>query len=248
MFIAHTLMTADVMVAVIRMRAVILVPAHNWRRNRARSTRSCVSEGQTADSDGEVTVIPDALFGLERSGIQKFFFLESDRATMPIVRSDPQQTSIARKFSVYLAGGGSRNIFGARLGISNFRVLTVTSSQERMTTMIDDIARHDRRRRITPVLVCRCRQLPRCKEHPLLSMGVWERRSPWLARLTSFESYRARLAGRQAQRRLRRVCGRLTAAAGAHAQCACRLQKSCQMMSHQKSWGGVAHREIAIVY
>ena len=137
LFIAHTLMTADVMVAVIanvrRSIDIRLIAADEISKGRRDPF---VLKAQPPNFDRDVTVIPDAAFGLERLGTQKFFFLESDRATMPIVRTDPGQTSIARKFSVYLAGGGARNSFGTRLGISNFRVLTVTSSRERMTTMI----------------------------------------------------------------------------------------------------------------
>jgi hypothetical protein len=55
---------------------------------------------------------------------------------MPIVRADLQQTSFARKLAAYLAGGGQANLFGMHLGIGNFRVLTVTTSRERMMTMI----------------------------------------------------------------------------------------------------------------
>jgi hypothetical protein len=36
----------------------------------------------------------------------------------------------------YLAGGGSENAHGKRFGIGNFRVLTVTTSPQRVETMI----------------------------------------------------------------------------------------------------------------
>jgi hypothetical protein len=62
--------------------------------------------------------------------------LEADRATMPIVRADLNQTSHLRKLLAYLAGGGKTNAFGAHFGVGNFRVLTVTTSAERMAGMI----------------------------------------------------------------------------------------------------------------
>ena len=87
----------------------------------------------------DVSVIPDAVFGLDftQERKRKYFLLEADRATMPIVRADLGQTSYYRKLIAYLAGGGKVNTFGAHFGIGNFRVLTVTTSRERTTTMIE---------------------------------------------------------------------------------------------------------------
>ena len=52
-------------------------------------------EGQLVD----LAVIPDAVFGLDFSveRKRKYFFLEADRATMPVVRRDLDQTSFVRK-------------------------------------------------------------------------------------------------------------------------------------------------------
>ena len=76
------------------------------------------------------------MFGLENSAVQKFFFVEADRGTMPVVRTNLDRTSMARKFRAYLAGGGSGNAFGQQLGIGNFRVLVVTTSTDRKTHMM----------------------------------------------------------------------------------------------------------------
>jgi hypothetical protein len=53
-----------------------------------------------------------------------------------MMRSHPRQTSFHQKILAYLAGAGSGNLHGKRLGIGNFRVLTVTTSRVRMETMI----------------------------------------------------------------------------------------------------------------
>jgi Replication-relaxation len=149
LFIEHTLLTADAMVAThcavasrhdVRLMGPeeILARAPEATRRASHpfrlSTRT-QHEGRIVD----VAVIPDAVFGLdftvERQ--RKYFFLEADRATMPIVRKDFDQTSYLRKLVAYLAGGGPANAFGAHFGIGNFRVLTITTSRERMATMID---------------------------------------------------------------------------------------------------------------
>jgi hypothetical protein len=85
----------------------------------------------------EVSIIPDQIFGLDGiGGSTKYFFLEADRATMPVVRNGLDQTSMLRKFLAYAAGGGAANAFGRQLGLPNFRVLTLTTSQERTQSML----------------------------------------------------------------------------------------------------------------
>lgn len=148
-FIEHTLLTADAMVAtecaVASHADVRLMDAAEILTNAPETTRRAANpfrlatraqhEGQLVD----LAVIPDAVFGLDFSveRKRKYFFLEADRATMPVVRRDLDQTSFVRKLVTYLAGGGQPNAFGAHFGVGNFRVLTVTTSCERMATMID---------------------------------------------------------------------------------------------------------------
>jgi hypothetical protein len=87
----------------------------------------------------DLAVVPDAVFGLDflTQRKRKYFFLEADRATMPVIRAKLDQTSVFRKMLAYVAGGGSHNAFGLHLGIGNFRVLFVTTSAERTATFID---------------------------------------------------------------------------------------------------------------
>ena len=79
-------------------------------------------------------VIPDAVFGLEylvgASTYYRFFALEVDRGTMPIIRTGVGQSAFLAKLSIYedlLAAGGHRS----HLGIPNLLVLTVTASESR---------------------------------------------------------------------------------------------------------------------
>src|SRR3954449_1687835 len=85
----------------------------------------------------EAAIIPDIVFGLElRDSIRRNFIVEIDRGTMPVRRSDPEQTSIERKMRVYLAAHAAKQ-HQREFGWTNFRVLFVTRNQERIETMID---------------------------------------------------------------------------------------------------------------
>lgn len=82
-------------------------------------------------------VIPDQVFALEfPDGARQFYFLEADRATMPVVRQNLAQSSFYRKLLAYEATW-AQNIHRSRLGFNRFRVLTVTSSPERVRTMLE---------------------------------------------------------------------------------------------------------------
>ena len=70
-----------------------------------------------------------------------YFFVEADRATMPVDRSDLTQSSFRRKLLAYLAVQKERQ-HSERLGFANLRVLTITTSKERIASMLatlDDI-------------------------------------------------------------------------------------------------------------
>lgn len=86
-----------------------------------------------------VAVIPDGLFGLEyhRDGKRsyRFFALEIDRGTMPVVRADATKTSYLAKLAAYQEIIAS-NLCKTHWGIPNLFVLTITTSQERMDTIL----------------------------------------------------------------------------------------------------------------
>jgi hypothetical protein len=148
LFIEHTLLTADLMVAadqICRQRTdVRLIDPGTMLESAPDTTRGVsnpfklAARATHAGKTVDLSVIPDAVFGLDFTSERKrkYFFLEADRATMPIARSDLNQTSYTRKLLTYLAGGGKANAFGAHFGLGNFRVLTVTTSAERMASMI----------------------------------------------------------------------------------------------------------------
>lgn len=87
----------------------------------------------------DIAIVPDALFGLHYidrpEGKNKaYFMVEIDRGTMPITRRDISQTSFARKLHSY-ADTYERKLHTEQFGIKNFRVLTLTTSTERIGTM-----------------------------------------------------------------------------------------------------------------
>lgn len=148
-FIEHTLLIADCAVAAVRAvrdrpdvrimdDSEILMTAPETTRLADTPLRLSVRtkiEGEWRD----LAVVPDLVFGLDflAERKRKYFLLEADRATMPVMRSNLAQTSVYRKLLTYLAGGGMGNAFGKHLGIGNFRVLFVTTSAERARTMIE---------------------------------------------------------------------------------------------------------------
>jgi hypothetical protein len=83
----------------------------------------------------DIGVVPDLVFGLDLAdGSRRNFMVEIDRGTMPIMRSDPDQTCFARKMRVYLAAHAAK-LHERQFGWKNFRVLTVTTDLSRMDTM-----------------------------------------------------------------------------------------------------------------
>ena len=80
-------------------------------------------------------VIPDRIFGLEFSGQRCWYFLEADRATMPVTRRNFQQSSFQRKLLAYEATW-TQKIPQRDFGIQRFRVLTVTTNSERVRKMM----------------------------------------------------------------------------------------------------------------
>jgi hypothetical protein len=84
-----------------------------------------------------VSAVPDLVFALHfADGATHNYVVEIDRGTMPVVRSDPDQTSIARKMRVYLTAHAAKQ-HQREFGWANFRVLFVTTNRERIETMIE---------------------------------------------------------------------------------------------------------------
>jgi hypothetical protein len=100
----------------------------------------------------EAAIIPDIVFGLELAdGVRRNFMVEIDRGTMPVRRSDPEQTSIERKMRVYLAAHTAKQ-HREQFGWVNFRVLFVTTDQHRIGSMIEALRRLRVSRGVGPAL------------------------------------------------------------------------------------------------
>jgi hypothetical protein len=86
----------------------------------------------------EVGVIPDFAFGLAfQGGARRNFLVEIDRGTMPVKRSDPfRQTSFEEKMRAYLTAYAGRQ-HEAQFGWKTFRILTVTTDDRRLRSIMD---------------------------------------------------------------------------------------------------------------
>lgn len=87
-----------------------------------------------------VPVVPDAAFGLRRLGSSKeqeemYFFFEADRATMPIRRASLYRSSFYKKMLGYYHAWKT-GTWGATFHFKNARVLTITTSMERIGNMV----------------------------------------------------------------------------------------------------------------
>lgn len=82
--------------------------------------------------------IPDRIFALEPAdgGNRTYFFLEADRGTMPVIRNGLAQSSFYRKLIAYEATW-SQGLHRSLLGIDRFRVVTVTTSGERVRSLVE---------------------------------------------------------------------------------------------------------------
>jgi hypothetical protein len=86
-------------------------------------------------------VEPDRVFGLSFEGVPEnraraFFFLEADRGTMPVARKSLVKTSFLRKLLAYQETW-RQGLHREHLGLSNFRVLTVTTNRERVKHLVE---------------------------------------------------------------------------------------------------------------
>jgi len=85
-------------------------------------------------------LVPDGLFGIEYAAGDKktyrFFALEADRGTMPVVRSNAGLTSYFGKITAYREIIGHQ-IHKAHWGIPNLLLLTVTISAARVQAIVD---------------------------------------------------------------------------------------------------------------
>lgn len=157
-FVHHTLMVADVMVGLeIATRSTSterLIGEHQILDEAPDRTQAMLSPHKVtakvryANRDYTMSLVPDTVLALELGtdtvAERVNFYLEADRGTMPVMRKarslgkDNRQTSILGKLLTYYQAwrdGHHKN----RYGWENFRVLFVTTSPERVATMLDAV-------------------------------------------------------------------------------------------------------------
>lgn len=124
----HTLLTAEVMVALERS-----CQAHRLPLIRQEDLNPVPFRWTVSLKGKRHGVIPDAVFALGDAGrgTQCTYFLEADRGTMPVTRRGIDQTCVYRKLLAYEATW-HQGIHRTRFGIQRFRVLTVTTSLARL--------------------------------------------------------------------------------------------------------------------
>ncbi len=85
-------------------------------------------------------IVPDGLFGIEYglagTKAYRFFALEADRGTMPIMRTNHNQTSYLGKIAAYREIV-SKQGYKSHLGVPVLLILTVTTSEARAADIIE---------------------------------------------------------------------------------------------------------------
>jgi Replication-relaxation len=86
----------------------------------------------------ETGLVPDFAFGLTLTdGSRRYFLVEIDRGTMPVVRSDTvRQTSFEVKMRAYLTAHAAKQ-HEHQFGWKAFRVLTITTDDRRARSMME---------------------------------------------------------------------------------------------------------------
>ncbi|WP_157785799.1 replication-relaxation family protein [Bradyrhizobium liaoningense] len=113
---------------------IVSSPERIHKKRNPFALRATISQSERAH---DFAVVPDLVFGLMfPDGSRRCFMVEIDRGTMPISRSDSRQTSFERKMHAYLTAYGQGQ-HTKQLGWKTFRVLVVTTNQQRIGSMIE---------------------------------------------------------------------------------------------------------------
>lgn len=147
LYLQHTLLVADVMTAFVRAcrasgRPRLLTEEQLAEASDNRQTfRWSVTVREGKDSR-RVGVVPDRTFALESRATNErvVFFVEADRATMPLTRGSLTQSSLLRKLLAYEATWREQ-VPKERFGAARLRVLLVTTSPERATHLAEMCAK-----------------------------------------------------------------------------------------------------------
>ena len=151
-FLEHTLLVSDIMVAIelsCRKAGIRFVGEDEIAAEiRPIRTRELFEWNVNLQGGTRLTAAPDYVFALESTGTEgkkerRYFFLEADRGTMPVIRKTLFQTSFYRKLLAYEATW-SQHIPDKRFGFPRFRVVTVTTSPARVKSLLDACAELER--------------------------------------------------------------------------------------------------------
>jgi hypothetical protein len=143
MFLEHALLVSDVMVALeLACREsdhVRLITGEELHLQNGHTLRHKPFQWKIVLERRKLGVIPDRAFALELETAnaereRRFFFLEADRGTMPVIRKHLSQTSFHRKLLAYEATW-SQSVLERRFDISRFQVITVTTSETRVDSL-----------------------------------------------------------------------------------------------------------------
>ena len=149
MFLEHSLMVSEFLTVVRRacerVRGAEFIPPEEIIKNRVNppsDPANPLSWQVGGKNKGYCfSMIPDSAFGLRimdettgRQGIV-YYFLEADRATMPVVRHNLFRSSIYKKIKGYTASHEER-LFSQNFGFKKVFVLMLTLSYERINNMI----------------------------------------------------------------------------------------------------------------
>jgi DNA-binding Lrp family transcriptional regulator len=142
LFLEHALLVSDVMVAIeLACRKHGAIRLIHEDELGLRSKRQPFQWRVKIQNVGRLGVVPDRVFALEypdQNGQSQrvHYFLEADRGTMPVVRSNLSQTSFRRKLLAYEATW-NQDIHRLSFGINRFRVLTVTTISKRVHSLVE---------------------------------------------------------------------------------------------------------------
>lgn len=139
-FLEHALLVSDTMVVL----ELACRKAGNIRlihEDELAASRKNFKWHVKGNKGQKLSAFPDRVFALEQQRTEgahdrAYFFLEADRGTMPVMRKNDSQTSFFRKLLAYEATW-VQSLHRKRFGFHRFRVLTVTTSPERVQSLME---------------------------------------------------------------------------------------------------------------
>ncbi len=98
-------------------------------------------------NDLEIWIVPDRLFGIQfldkpKGKDTRYFAVEYDRGNMPVKRSNIYQSSYLKKLLAYDATY-QEELYREHLGVDYFHVLNITTSEQRIDSLIDAFQEYD---------------------------------------------------------------------------------------------------------